>query len=433
MFFLKNQTKEEPLQEQSDQENAVSDKTSCRRVLDEVLSQKKAKGAVLKLYLENFKLFNDTFAYDYGELFLQEVIAYLNGIENAQVFRSGVEFIILLEGQSYSDALDTAHRIQERFENAWRIRGMDYMCAMAMGMVVYPDMTETSSGILKCLDCAVREAEQMDQNQIAVYDSRLQAKNYRRHAIAQLIKDSLSHPEQLELRYRPTYSVDDKKFTRAESYLTLHTEEFGLVGAKEFIPIAEDSGLICAVNNYAIRQVCRKIRELLDADIAFETLAVPVSPILLLQERFLDDVRDMMEEYNVPAEKLAFEMTESILISSLNKVNLVMEDLSQMGVEIVLNEFGTGYSGINNILALPVNVVKLERMFVLELETNPKSGYVIEGLIHMAKMLGLKLIAEGVETQKQVDMLAEYGCKYEQGFFYSATVASDELAGTFAL
>ncbi len=205
----------------------------------------------------------------------------------------------------------------------------------------------------------------------------------------------------------------------------------GLVGSAEFIPIAEDSGQIRAIQYYALEHVCSTIAELLAAGKEFESIALPVSPVLFLQEDFLDEVRRLKEQYHIPDGKLALEIRESVLTTAYLNINIVMQVLSDMGVELILNDFGSGYSGISSILELPVNVLKLERMFVWQLETNPRAGVVIDGLIHIAKNLGLKLIAEGVETENQIQKLASFGCEYEQGFYYAPTVEKSLLMQIF--
>ena len=394
----------------------------CLEALGKILQEKKTHGAILKLYLENFKLFNDTFGRDYAEMFLRQVIGFLREIEGAELFRSGgVEFILILNQQNFMRANDVAQQIREKFEKAWHIGDMDYMCAMSLGLVFYPDFAETPEELLKSLDYAVTEASQKGQNALAVFDSGLQKKLYRRRKIAKLINDALT-ADKIETRFRPTLRVSDGLFARAECYLQISSAEFGVIGSAEFIPIAEDSGQICAVNNFAIRKACEEIRFLLDEGIEFESIAVPVSPVQFLQDQFLQELQTILDIYRIPKKKLAFEITESVLINSLQKVNIVMQELSDMGIEFVLNEFGTGYSGVNNILDLPVDVLKLERLFVWQMETNPRSCYLIEGLIKIANNLDLKLIAEGVETSNQVQLLKEYGCTYEQGFYYSPTV-----------
>ncbi|WP_066459778.1 bifunctional diguanylate cyclase/phosphodiesterase [Anaerotruncus rubiinfantis] len=397
----------------------------CLEKMEEAIrgEGKKKKGAIIKLYIENFKLFNDTFGYDYGGLLLEEIARFMAGTLNADVYRyAGVEFISIMEGASFTQASEAVERVLERFESTWRINDLDCMCAVDMGVVLYPERAQSAEEAAKHLDLAVSESASKGQNQYTFYNQELEDKICRKQIIAQNIKNAIKSGEGIEVRYRPTFNLERQQFTRAEGYLRLFSPELGVLSAQEFLPVAEELGLICAVNEFELRRACKLIKELLAEKKDFETIAVLISPIMFLQEHFPDDVRAMLKEYDIPANKLAFEITESVLIDSFARVNIVMQELSDMEIEFVLNEFGTGYSGINNILSLPIDVLKLERLFVWQLEENPRSGYIIQGLIQIAHNLGLKLIAEGVETENQIQRLAEYGCRYEQGFYYSPTV-----------
>lgn len=400
-------------------------------VLNQLLdaSSRRQRGYLLKLYLEDFKAFNEMFGYHSGDLLLQEIVRFLGSKVPGRVCRyGGVEFIIPLEKLDYIQANELAASILERFESSWKIEDIDCLCSASAGLVAYPEIADNAESALKMLDHAVREAAIVGQNQVAVFDSAMAKKVYRRQHIAGQLKTAIQDSS-IEIRYRPTYSVETGKFTWADTYLRLHSPEFGIISASEFLPIAEDTGLVYSINQYVIQSVCRLIRELMDEQAEFEGIAVQISPIQLLQERFVDDVAAFLEKHDIPAEKLGLEVTESTLINSFQIANINMQALSNMGVKLILNEFGTGYSGINNILSLPVDVLKLERMFVWELETDPRSAYLFEGLIQIAHKLNLKVAAEGVETENQNILLKQYQCNYLQGFYYSPTVERAELKG----
>ena len=160
----------------------------------------------------------------------------------------------------------------------------------------------------------------------------------------------------------------------------------------------------------------------------FESVALPISADLLLQEYFVEKVKEALDRYEIPVGKLALEITENVLTSAYMEADRVLRALKDLGVEIILNNFGTGYSGISSILDLPVDVLKLERLFIWELETNERAADLIDGLISIADRLGLRIIAEGVETQHQVDLLNLFGCPYQQGFYYVPTVEAEVLS-----
>ena len=159
----------------------------------------------------------------------------------------------------------------------------------------------------------------------------------------------------------------------------------------------------------------------------FDSICIPVSPVLLVQEDFLDQVTKVLETYQIPKGTLALEVDDSALSNVYLNVNITMQELSDMGVELVLNNFGSGCAPVSSILDLPINTVKLERMFVWQLETNPKSASIAGGLIQIARELGIHIIAEGVETENQLNALNSYQCEYQQGFYYAPTMEQDVL------
>ena len=154
----------------------------------------------------------------------------------------------------------------------------------------------------------------------------------------------------------------------------------------------------------------------------YESIAIAVSPVLILQENFVDTVRRMIETYQIPSGKLAIEIDEYALAMDPVILEIVMQQLKELGVELILNNFGSGYSGISKILELPVDTLKFERMFMWQLESDPRSEPIVECLIRASEKLGKRLIAEGWETQRQLDILKKFGCVYQQGFYYAPTI-----------
>lgn len=248
----------------------------------------------------------------------------------------------------------------------------------------------------------------------------------RKQAIARYLKTALTNQE-IEVRYRPTFNTETGRFTKAEYYMRIFIKGIGMVGANEFLPIAEDSGQIRAVEYFALNQVGRCIAELIAKGKDFESISLPISPVLFLQEDFLDEVKRVLDTYHIPAGKLTLEIEESALTSASLAMNMMLQELRDLGIQLILNNFVSGYSSITSILDLPINALKLERSFMCQMETNPKSVYIVEGLIHIARNLELSVIAEGVETPQQVEALTRFGCPYQQGFYFSPTVTEEIL------
>lgn len=399
---------------------------NCKKQLQNVLDRR-GKGVVLKLYIENFKHLNEIFGYDYCEQLLAQIIGYVKDKVRQPIYRYiGVEFILILENYSQGQAVALAEELLGQFEHVWRVEETDCVCSAQIGICSYPGPADDVATLLKYLDAAVTKAAGLGPNQVVCYDSSLHTSVMRRQAIARYLKTALANKE-IEVRYRPTYNTLAKRFTGAEYYMRIFIKDIGLVGANEFIPIAEDSGQIRAVEYFALNQVGSFIANLVTAGKAFDHISFSVSPVLLLQEDLLAEVERVIRIYQIPKGKLMLEIEEDALSNASFHINTMMQDLSDLGVQLVLKNFVSSYSSLTSLLDLPIHSLKLERPFICQMETNPKSLYVAEGLIHIARNLELTTIAEGVETQKQVDALNCFECPYQQGFYYSPTVTQDVL------
>ncbi|RGY97463.1 bifunctional diguanylate cyclase/phosphodiesterase [Clostridium sp. AM58-1XD] len=386
-----------------------------------------SKGVVLKLYIENFKQLNGIFGYDYCETLLEQIINYLRDVSKSTVYRYiGVEFLIFLENATSGKAVSLAAKILDQFDHVWKVNGTDCLCSVQIGMCSYPGYTFSADEMMKFLDMALSKAAELGPNQYAVYDSNMQASFLRRQTIAHYLQTAIANHE-IDVRYRPTYNIEQQKFTRAEYYMRIFVKGIGMVGAAEFLPIAEDSGQIRAVEYYALERVGACIKRLMDEEKEFDSIALPVSSVLFLQEDFLDKIHEIMDTYEIPRGKLAIELQEDAFTTAYLNINVLLQELSDMGIELILNNFGSGMSSVAGILELPINSLKLERMFIWQLETNPKASFVIHGLIEIARELELNIIAEGVETEKQIETLTSSGCLYQQGFYYSPTLDEDIL------
>ena len=385
------------------------------------------RGVVMKLYIENFKRLNQVFGYHYCELLLSKIIGYLEEKTHRPVYRYiGVEFILILENYTQGQASALAEEILEQFDHVWKVEGTDCLCSAQIGICSTPGYANNADELLKCLDEAVTKAAEMGPNQYACYDSILQATTLRRQTIAKYLKTALDN-EEIEVRYRPTFNTATGRFSRAEFYMRIFIQDIGMIGADEFLPIAEDSGQIRAIEYFALNQVGRCISDLLLQGKEFDSISLPISPLLFLQEDFLDEVERVLDTYKIPAGKLALEIEESALTTAYLNINTSMQELEEMGVELILNGFGSGVSSITSILELPVHTMKFERTFIWQMETNPRCLPVIRGLLSIAQDLNLNVIAEGVETDRQVELLNSYKCPYLQGFYYAPTVTLDTL------
>lgn len=401
----------------------------CRRRLNSLLHSAggTSRGVILKLHLENFKQLNEILGYDYCQNLLAQIISFLENASGSTVYRYiGVEFLIFLRHHSVGQASQLAEDILAQFDRVWKVNGTDCLCTVQIGLCPYPGYADSADDMMKLLDMALNRASAMGPNQYAVYDSQMQADFVRRQAIAQHLQSAIEKQE-VEIRYRPVYNIETRRFARGEFDMRIFIPGIGMVSAPEYLPIAEDSGQVRAVEYYALHQVGAYIRRLLDAGREFDSIALPVSSILFLQEDFTEQAAALIETFQIPAGKLALELPEDVFTMGNLAVNTTLQKLSAMGTELILDNFGSGLSSITGLLDLSVNTLKLDRMLLWQLETNPKAAAVIRGLVQIVHDLGLNIIAEGVETEQQLAILNAAGCTFQQGFYYSPAVGETAM------
>lgn len=385
------------------------------------------QGVVMKVYLENFKRMNDLFGFEHCNELLITVMEYLEKKTNCAVFRNvGVEFIIIMRNWNLKDAQEIAEQIIERFGQSWIVEDKKYFCTVQIALCAYPGFPTSANELLKCLDLAVLQGTDQGSNQVVLYDNELHRQYLRRQAIAKNLSTAIAQ-DQVEINYRPIYCQRRGKFTRAELFMRIFIPDAGMVSSAEYLPIAEDTGQTRIVEYYALNQAAATIARLLDEGKKFESIAVPISPSLLQHGDFVEEVSQVLEDYDIPPKKLALEIDEFAASTAYCDISILLQNLSWLGVELILDNFGSGSTGLSWIFELPMDTLKFSPSFVHQLENNSKSRPVNEGLVQIARRMKKKLIASGVDTQRQKDLLDRLGCDMQQGSFYTPIMPEQEL------
>lgn len=387
----------------------------------------KNHGVVLKLYIENFKRMNDLFGLEYCDELLEVILKYLEQKTGCMVYRYvGVEFIVIMKNRTIADASWLVEQLTERFNESWTIKGTDCLCSVQIALCAYPGYASNVSELLKCLDMAVSHGTEKGSNQTIIYDQEVHDRFVRRQMIAKYLNTAITKGE-TEVSYRPIYDREKKGFSRAEFQMRIFVPDLGMVDASEYLPVAEDTGQIRQVEYYALDRAAAAVSGLLKKKRHFESIALPISSMLLLQGDFLQEVSRVIETYEIPKKKLAIEIDEYAAVTSYAKLTVLLQGLSWMGTELILNNFGSGSTGLDRIFDLPVDVLKFNRTFVGELENSTKFAPVIGGLVQIALKMKKKVIAEGVETQRQREFLDKFGCTMQMGSYYSPVIPEKEL------
>ncbi|WP_302760571.1 putative bifunctional diguanylate cyclase/phosphodiesterase [Christensenella hongkongensis] len=378
--------------------------------------------AIIVLSLKNFKLINDKFGQQNGDRFLQSVSTYLASILGGhQLYRfSGDEFAILLGHSDETIIRPVFERLQHRMTLPWKTATCSCILFYALAVVHYPSSADSVEGLIDGIETTVAQAKQKPEHYSYCTPQMLeQAK--RKLRIIEILRERLA-TNSFEVYYQPILSIADCKFHRAEALLRLNDTPIGPIYPSEFIPLAEDTGLIIDITYQVLDKVCKYIVELIADGIDILSVSVNFSSMQFTQEDISKRVFEIIESNGIPCSKVKIEITESVLIENLDTVRNFINVLHARGVRFALDDFGTGYSNISTVLGFPINTVKLDKSLVWSSTHNPRSAVVVRHMTAAFRQLGINILAEGVETEEQQHFVENCGCDMIQGFLYSKPV-----------
>ena len=387
-------------------------------------------GAVLFIDLDHFKVINDTVGHETGDLLLQEVATRLRQLvreEDTIARLGGDEFVAILE-ELDSDAkcamgraTTVAEKLLQAFAEPYFLDGDDYNCTASIGIVMFHGHEIASEDILKHSDLAMYGAKKSGRNMLRFFDPAMQHELERRTRLEADLRRSL-HERQFEL-YCQKQVDHHGRVCGGEMLLRWNHPERGLVSPLEFIPLAEESGLIVPIGQWVLREACRLLAEWThDPATRHIRLSVNVSARELRQSDFVDNLRQILHDTGARPMRLEIEITESMLLDNIDEFIAKMLQMKELGVTFSLDDFGTGYSSLSYLKKLPLNQLKIDRSFVQDLGKDMSDEAIVQTIIRMSETLGLNVIAEGVETDAQRDMLHAFGCYNYQGYLFGKPV-----------
>jgi diguanylate cyclase (GGDEF)-like protein/PAS domain S-box-containing protein len=386
--------------------------------------------ALLFLDLDNFKDLNDTRGHDRGDQFLREVgrrLAECVRESNTLARVGGDEFLILLTSPEDEEgaAATTARRVQAIFADPFLIDGEEFFGSTSIGIALYPGDGSTVEALLKSADAAMYHAKNEGKSNFQFFSGEMNNRIMRRVALENSMRQGLARGE-FSLQYQPQWDLAGAGVTGVEALLRWHSADFGCVPPDEFIPIAESSGLIFELGEMVLRSACLQARNWGESYGNLK-VAVNISGRQLRQPDFVDTVAGIVGATGVDPGFLELEFTESVIMEKADKNIDALLALKKMGLRLSIDDFGTGYSSLNYLKHFPIDVMKIDRSFIAEVECNSDDAAITEAIISMAHSLKLKVIAEGVENAAQLQFLKERGCDEAQGFYLALPMSAEEL------
>jgi len=382
---------------------------------------------ILGIPVQGLKYLNDTIGVDNHELLLKEIsefFCHAGGAKN--VFRmSNSGFAIIYKSDTFAEEclIDT---IQNRFERPFYLNGMAVSLDAPMAVLRYPDDVQTIENIIDLLDYAMNEAAQSEEHEIVRANEELLNKKRREGQILRAMKNALREDE-FEVFYQPIYSVEKKRYTAAEALIRMPKTDIGFIGPDEFIPIAERNGMILEIGEFVFRTVCEFMVKEQIWEKGIESIHVNLSVVQCMQERLAQNFLDIMEGYELPCNRINLEVTETAAVVSSECLSMNMNKLVEQGVQFALDDYGTGFSNATSLIQYPYNTIKIDKGVVWAAMENENAMKVLSHSVAMIKSLDMNIVAEGVETLEQADELANMGCDYFQGYYYSKPVNAKDF------
>ncbi len=383
--------------------------------------------AVLFIDLDRFKRINDTWGHQTGDLFLKQIAERLrSGLRADETIAriGGDEFTVLIPGLPDKDEAERrGWELLRTLEAPFRIEGKNVFATMSIGISTFPDDALESSALMAAADAAMYSAKGSGKNQVQLFKAGMTEAASRPQNIEDRLREALKNGG-FRLRYQAQYSLDGR-LSGFEALLRLHGQERE-VGPGEFIPIAEESGLIVEMGAWVLREACTQMKTWNDAGFTEIRIAVNVSVMQLAHAGFEDTLLQVIEDTGIDPNYLELELTETALVKDTGDSAGLLDRIRKRGIQVALDDFGTGFSPMQYLHQLPVDVVKIDQVFVRDLDGSPSSIPLVEGMVKLAKTLHLKVVAEGVETQGQFEILRHIGFDVAQGNLLSLPVPPDK-------
>jgi diguanylate cyclase (GGDEF)-like protein/PAS domain S-box-containing protein len=389
--------------------------------------------SVLFLDLDRFKNVNDSFGHTCGDRVLVNIARRLEqcvrpGDTVARI--GGDEFVILLEDiKEMGTALTVAERIERTLSAPINLEGREVVIPASIGIALASSKYEKAEDILRDADIAVYRAKALGRARHVVFDPAMHQKTV---ALLELETDLRRAIERQEfiLYYQPIVSLETGDAVSVEALIRWEHPERGLVPPNEFIPLAEETGLILPIGEWVLREACKQITAWRKSSGSSPVVALNVSSHQLKQEDFPQRVGGILKEYGLPPDSIELEITETVLMENLETGQEKLAQFKEMGVALSLDDFGTGYSSLSYLQRFPVQKLKVDRAFVANLGLDPETTQIVQAIFHLARGLGLDVVAEGIETTQIVSRLKGMGCKFGQGYFFARPTDADNLSLT---
>ncbi|HCD45891.1 MAG TPA: diguanylate cyclase [Lachnoclostridium sp.] len=388
------------------------------------------KMALMFIDIDNFKYINDTLGHVSGDLLISEIGKRLMGLsdESRSIYRiGGDEFVVFVHQYETLEEIETyAKVLLHSFAIPFRVSDSVLNVTVSLGIALYPLHGNDVDMLLKCADIAMYKAKSTARGRYTFYSQDIDMQIQERMIMENELWKALER-EEFSLCYQPQIDVTTGRINSMEALLRWNNERLGLVSPLKFISIAEETNLINPIGDWVLFNACKFLKKVHDQGHPDISVSVNVSIIQLMQQDFTEKVMKTLSETGVKPGSLELEITESVLIESYDGIKDKLRELKSKGIKIALDDFGTGYSSLSYLTQIPINTLKIDKIFIDTITNNGEDTSLTNMIIMIGRRLGLSIIAEGVETEGQLEYLKKYDCNKIQGYYFSKPLPQDEL------
>lgn len=410
----------------------LANRVLFREKLDAILQRVDASGqvsAILFIDLDGFKEVNDHHGHDFGDRLLRAIAQRLNRIEGdfACVARfGGDEFALVLNPRaSRQSAIDAADAVCETLSQRFNIDDIDLFVTASVGLVFLPEHGVRADDLLISADIAMYAAKNHGGNRVCIFDGALKAAAERRSTLVEGLRRAVRN-DGLDVHFQPLLRVEERTLYGFEALARWQHPEWGFISPEEFIPVAEETGIILALGQIILNRVCARIAEWRRAGYAVPPVSVNLSPVELTQHDIVDRIVACVRDSGLEPAAIRLEITETAAFTDPEQSLAALARLRAAGFSIMLDDFGTGYSSLAQMQRLPIDTVKVDRSFVQSIVTDKNARELTRSIIHLGRILEKTVVAEGVETSEGLQLLEEWGCHAVQGYLFARPLPADE-------
>ncbi len=391
----------------------------------------KEQVAVIFVDLDNFKFINDSLGHEFGDELLRTIAERLRGCIRASdtvARHGGDEFVIIISdvaAEHFAAAIAT--QIREAIARPVTIKGHEMSVTCSIGISIFPKDGNDEQTLVKNADVAMYRAKELGRDNFQFYSEELNARSMARMTMERHLRRALDKNE-FTLHYQPKVSLSSGLISGMEALLRWQSPELGMVSPADFIPLAEETGLIGPIGEWVLRTACAQNRALLDSGLPPMRVAVNVSALQFKNANLTEVIARVLRETGLEPHSLELEITESAVIHNVDKMITTLGELKEMGIDLAMDDFGSGYASLYYLKQFPFDKLKIDCPFVRDITSNPNSSAIARTVIAMAHSLHLKVVAEGVETEGQLRYLRNHGCDEMQGYYFSRPVPAADFA-----